>query len=458
MLARPDQHPSSRKIILSLVTLLLVTQISILGVITYSITKVNEEATFTTESYVASVIEDKLKQLATLTKDYAYWDDTIENAYLKQDPEWIEENIGEYLTDTFKITDLLIINGQDEVVLSLEYGQFEKANYPGFEKDSLTTLIGKARLSGTEPVPVSGALMINKIPALVGVSILAPEDDTSLPSPRPVLLFAKRLDSDYLKTISTQYRLNDLQFNTEIQDSAANASSNIINPQNKILGTLSWQAEKPGSLVLSKILTPLILLLIISIFITLFVINASRAITHKLKKAHDDLSHLANHDFLTGLANRRLFNELLDQTIHTAKRDNTSCAMIYLDLDDFKKVNDTFGHQAGDQVLITVTNRLKEIVRESDNIARIGGDEFIVLLRNTSSHDDIEATVQKILTKLAQPIQIPGNEVQISASVGIAVIPADGIEAETLIRKTDMALYESKKLGRNTYKFYSELN
>ena len=123
----------------------------------------------------------------------------------------------------------------------------------------------------------------------------------------------------------------------------------------------------------------------------------------------------------------------------------------------FKQVNDTFGHHEGDKLLIAVAERLKESIREADTVARIGGDEFTILLRNTSSHDDIIKMVKKIQGYLEQPVQLSENQAFISASVGITLIPQDGIDANILMTNADKALYESKEQGRNTYRFYENL-
>ena len=455
---KPNQHPLNKKTILSFVFLLAVTVIFVFGILIYSILKVNEEAHIAIEGHVAAIIEDKLNQHKTLTKDYAFWDATIKNAYLSTNPEWIDENIGEYLTDTFKITDVFIIDSHDEAVLSLKDGQVDASNYLTINRDDLTSLIVKARQSGPIPVPVSGILMINGTPALVGVSVLTPEDGTSLPSPRPLLVLAIRLDRNYLLSISKQYRLIDLQFTSGEKNSITESSIKIINPLNKILGILSWQPSNPGNLVLAKIQIPLLLLLTVIIFIAYYIIYASRSTALRLEKAYEELTYNANHDALTGLLNRRLFEELFVQTIHTVKRHNISCALLCIDLDDFKYVNDTFGHKTGDQLLIEVAERIKNSIRESDISARMGGDEFAVILQNQSNFVDIEATVQKIIMNVAQPALILGNAVQVGASIGIAMIPGDGIDPDLLMTKADLALYRCKEQGRNTFRFYSDLN
>ena len=434
------------------------TLVFVFGIILYSIIKVNEEAHVVIEGYVAATIEDKLTQHESLTKDYAFWDDTIKNAYLSIDPEWISENIGEYLTDTFKITDLFILDSHDDSVLSLKDGQIDSSNYLTVNRDDLTSLIVKARQSGPIPVPVSGMLMINGDPALVGVSVLVPEDGTSLPSPRPVLLLAIRLDSAYLQLISKQYRLKEFRFTTEEKSSITESSIKIISPLNKTLGILSWEPDNPGNLVLSKIQFPLFILIVVITFIVFYIIYTSRATALRLEKAYEDLAYNANHDALTGLINRRLFEELLIQTVHSVKRNNICCALLCIDLDDFKGVNDSFGHKTGDQLLIKVAERIKKSIRESDIVARMGVDEFVVILQNQSNFIDIEAAVYKIIMNISQPVVILGNEVQVGASIGIVMIPDDGIDPDSLMTKADLALYSCKGRERNTFRFYSDLN
>jgi len=449
---------ATRKIILSLIILLVTIILSFFGVVFYSVEKANQESRTTIEGYTNAVIEDKLAQQKTLTKDYAYWEDTIQNAFISQDLEWIKENIGEYLTDTFKVSDLFIINSQNEAVLLLKDGVVDHFNYTTINRDALTVLFAEARQSGTVPEPVSGIVMINGTPALVGVAVLAPEDGTSLPSPRPLLVLAKRLETEYLQDLSKQYRLRDLHFKPVGQDSVDKCTVKIMNPMGKNLGRLVWQPENPGNLVLSKLQLPIIILIAITALIATFIIKSSRTTALRLEKAYQDLEYNAYHDALTGLANRRLFNELLLQAINTAKRDNISCALLYIDLDDFKKINDEFGHKAGDHVLVTVAERIKSSLRESDATARIGGDEFIVLLHNSSERTDIQTTAEKILARIIQPVTILNNELQISASIGITIMPDEGVDPDVLMTNADLALYNCKKRGRNTFQFFSELD
>jgi diguanylate cyclase (GGDEF)-like protein/PAS domain S-box-containing protein len=164
------------------------------------------------------------------------------------------------------------------------------------------------------------------------------------------------------------------------------------------------------------------------------------------KRAEERIQHVAHHDSLTGLPNRLLFNDRLGQAISVAKRDAIQFALLYLDLDKFKPVNNTLGHDAGDQLLKSVAERIREQVRESDTVARVGGDEFTVILRDISSRQDVAAVAEKIIAALAAPFR-PRNHpqaVEIGTSIGIAVYPSDAEDHETLIKLADAAMYSAK--------------
>ena len=174
-----------------------------------------------------------------------------------------------------------------------------------------------------------------------------------------------------------------------------------------------------------------------------------------IKKSEEKLEFLAHHDPLTKLPNRLLLTASLEQSIKRAKREKKKVAVIFLDLDKFKEINDTFGHSYGDEVLITVTKRLKLIMREQDTIGRIGGDEFIVLVEDIEEISDLESILNKILGVFKEEIIIHNNNFKISASIGVSVFPNDGRNMENLIKNADAAMYEAKDAGRDTYRFYT---
>ncbi|HEY8026408.1 MAG TPA: EAL domain-containing protein [Burkholderiaceae bacterium] len=178
---------------------------------------------------------------------------------------------------------------------------------------------------------------------------------------------------------------------------------------------------------------------------------------HDISKAQAlgiKMAHLAQHDFLTDLPNRILLNDRLVQAITLAKRSGTPLALLFLDLDNFKHINDSLGHATGDMLLKSVAKRLTHCVRASDTVSRQGGDEFVILLAGGSHKEDVAAVAQKILTELALPHMIAKTALYVTTSIGISVYPDDGRDTETLIKSADTAMYFAKDSGRNNYQFF----
>lgn len=177
--------------------------------------------------------------------------------------------------------------------------------------------------------------------------------------------------------------------------------------------------------------------------------------TAELRIANDELSHQSTHDALTGLPNRKLFHDRLYQAVLLAHRSKSSAALMFIDLDRFKWVNDTFGHAAGDELLKAVSGRIQSCLREGDTVARLGGDEFTVILSQPGTLLNIEEVATRILKELTTPFDLPGaDNTQISGSIGIAVFPENGDTAAKLLLHADHAMYSAKKSGRATYCFW----
>lgn len=173
------------------------------------------------------------------------------------------------------------------------------------------------------------------------------------------------------------------------------------------------------------------------------------------KKLEKEIRHMAYHDALTGLPNRRLFLELVRFELAEAQRNRKKTGLLFLDLDRFKEVNDTLGHEAGDELLKIVAARLKSALRKADAVARIGGDEFSILLAGITCSEDITEIVRKILAAFREDCVIAGQKFHVTISMGISVYPDDSDAINTLFRYADVALYRAKNRGRNTFEFYS---
>jgi diguanylate cyclase (GGDEF)-like protein len=173
------------------------------------------------------------------------------------------------------------------------------------------------------------------------------------------------------------------------------------------------------------------------------------------RAAEQRLAQLAHYDALTGLANRSLFQDRLAQAIARARRSERRIALLFLDLDRFKEINDSLGHEAGDRVLQEAGARLRRNLREGDSVARLGGDEFTVILEDVESTQEVHGVAQKLMHAFAEPMAFEGRDLFVTLSMGIALYPADGIDADSLLKHADTAMYQAKSEGRDAFQFYA---
>lgn len=209
-----------------------------------------------------------------------------------------------------------------------------------------------------------------------------------------------------------------------------------------------WRASA-GSLLLILIVT------VLGRLTRQLALSRQRAAEEQIAHA-ERVEYLAYHDGLTTLPNRSLFSKLLGQSINQARRYNRQLAVLFLDLDRFKHINDTLGHEAGDQLLQEVAARLKACLRDSDTVARLGGDEFVAVLPELDEEKYVATVAQKILSAVARPFVLVGQDFRVTASVGISIYPQDGLDEQTLKKNADIAMYQAKQEGKNNFQFYSE--
>ncbi len=184
-------------------------------------------------------------------------------------------------------------------------------------------------------------------------------------------------------------------------------------------------------------------------------VSTGKDISERIQ-VQERLQHMAHHDALTDLPNRNLFLDRLQQSLTRARWHNRLVAVMFLDLDRFKNINDTLGHTVGDQLLLQLSERLGNSVRDGDTIGRFGGDEFAILLDDIDSDNHISSLAEKLLATLTKPFKINKQELFVTASIGISIFPNDGEDSDTLLRNADVAMYRAKDLGKNNYQFYSD--
>lgn len=247
------------------------------------------------------------------------------------------------------------------------------------------------------------------------------------------------------------------------QDEAMNRMENFISLQQQLIH--EELVESQNEIKISKI--TLILLAIVS-FITSIMIaiwmvkrlsseierrnRIENELEHRVHERTEKLHYTANHDSLTSLPNRAMFTGQMELAIERAKRNKSRCALFFMDLDGFKEINDVYGHDIGDQVLVEVASILKKLIRNEDAIARLGGDEFTVLISDLKQNSDAEEIANKIIQAIGKPIKCRGNIIcHIGISIGIAYFPDDAIETDMLLTRADDFMYVAKRSGKNRY-------
>lgn len=187
--------------------------------------------------------------------------------------------------------------------------------------------------------------------------------------------------------------------------------------------------------------------------------RTNEQLRHEIKeriKAQFELTHMANHDSLTGLPNRAMFNQHLELILHHDSRHDHQLALMFMDLDGFKTINDTLGHEVGDRLLIELSRQMSNCLRKEDMLARMGGDEFTILLSELKHKDDASRVADKLIKTVNRPVQIGKFTCHVGISIGISLYPADSESADTLLRQADDAMYEAKNAGKNTFRYYSQ--
>jgi diguanylate cyclase (GGDEF)-like protein len=273
------------------------------------------------------------------------------------------------------------------------------------------------------------------------------------PADAPILLAIKRRDQAGLQTIAAQIGLE----NFRIERGGSNpglASLAIPGSAGEAGMTMMWSPQTPGDLMRDR-LVPLAttgFLLTLSLFG--FVLLYLRWITKDLAKSQARSEQLLGRDPLSGLANRMLFGQRLDEALAALPQAQDGLAVLFIDLDRFKDVNDTYGHKAGDELIQLVAQRLVNVIRTSDTLARFGGDEFAIIQTGLRAASDSETLAKRILDALTQPFAISDTQVIVGASIGVALAPEHGDNRETLMRLADTALYQAKSEGRNRYSLF----
>jgi diguanylate cyclase len=381
------------------------------------------------------------------------------------DPLWTESRVGNWLQVFFDHDLVLVVDGLDHVeyARARATGDVSAIELPAeltavldFLRGRLDALPGGAvSLLGVQDPHKPGRLAatiqrVRDKPAIVAAVAVGSDSDLAAGNAAaPVVLSIKYIDDELLREIGDRLQLTGLRAIDEPAQAGDQHMVTLADPQGAPIARLAWKPTRPGSEVAGSALPFIAVAIVAFALLGGLVIRHMRRTTQAIAAGETRLRHLAMHDPVCGLPNRLYFGERLENVIAEVRRGGPSAAVFYIDLDHFKDVNDTLGHHIGDDLILNVTQRLSRVVREEDLVARLGGDEFAIITTCASDSYSLQAIAGRIISAVCAPYSISGHNINIGASIGIAVIDRRARDAADILRYADMALYRAKNEGRN---------
>lgn len=442
-----------REVLVPLVAILLLTFVGAGAALFVGTSLTNTEARHQQQRMIeasfSQSLNEHLRQLHSLSR----WGPFEQHLAESNSSRWLDENIGLWLYEMFGHQLILVLDQQNQIVRVWREGQPVSApeDDPLIGEVLQSTLVNDpARQDNADYARVT-----NRAAALAVGNIQ--RESNALPRFRLVSL--KFLDDGYLAGLAERNQLQGLHFSDGTPQPGTGARYLLIAQAGEAVGYLNWIPSRPGAQMLRTIGPSTGLAVLAISLLCLYMVrrlwnssvNLSQSML-RLGASEAQAQHLAFHDVLTGLPNRALVEDRLTQALALATRHDQRVALLLIDLDRFKTINDTHGHHAGDELIIAVAQRLSRIVRASDTVGRIGGDEFIVVMPDVDNIGHVQSLAQRIIDELSEPFTLFGSDVWSGASIGLALAPKDGVDRLELMRKADIALYEAKSGGRGTYR------
>lgn len=442
-----------REVLVPLVAILLLTFVGAGAALFVGTSLTNTEARHQQQRMIEASFSQSLNEHLRQLRSLSRWGPFEQHLAEGNSSRWLDENIGLWLYEMFGHQLILVLDQQNQIVRVWREGQPVSAP----ENDPL---IGEVLQSPLVNDPArqdnAGYARVTNRAAALAVGNIQRESNAL---PRFRLVSLKFLDDGYLAGLAERNQLQGLHFSDGTPQAGTGARYLLIAQAGEAVGYLNWIPSRPGAQMLRTIGPSTGLAVLAISLLCLYMVrrlwnssvNLSQSML-RLGASEAQAQHLAFHDVLTGLPNRALVEDRLTQALALATRHDQRVALLLIDLDRFKTINDTHGHHAGDELIIAVAQRLSRIVRASDTVGRIGGDEFIVVMPDVDNIGQVHSLAQRIIDELSEPFTLFGSDIWSGASIGLALAPKDGVDRLELMRKADIALYEAKSGGRGTYR------
>lgn len=457
----------SVQIVTSLLVMAGVGLLSLVLVSHNAISMGDESAAARQERFAERNLAAEITRLPDDQRSATIWDEAILRTAAR-DQEWMDGNLGIWMQDYFGHDESYVLDRENRPFYASISAERAFSSLYAERAADIAPLITELRASMAE---VSEGLD-NPYEELAEVSVVAPlrfDDVAAIVSVVPIIsdsgeipqapgteslhVALQYVDAVLAQRIGAPIELRDVAFGSA-QPQNDRAGIAVTDPAGKDIAWLTWQPEQPGTALFIRMLPVLLAAGLLGALILWWIVRRLFRVSGQLQVSEAQARFLAHHDALTGLPNRTLFQDRLTQAMHAAARSGQPVALVAIDLDKFKLINDSLGHPAGDELIRQVGNRLVELVRASDTVARFGGDEFMILLRDVADDDDLRRFCARIVEHLSRPYELLGNTGYIGASVGAVRAGSADKDWDKLMHRADIALYRAKSEGKGRYSLF----
>ncbi|MEZ2331195.1 EAL domain-containing protein [Mesorhizobium sp. RCC_202] len=466
MSARQSSSPLTHQVTLTVLTLAAFALAIVVGFGFYAADQADHASLERQKLFIADGLKDQVADVQREQESVSVWDDSVTNAKAGNQV-WMAENLSVWMYTYYGHNRVYILDSANHVIHAMREGKVVDASSYGEDEPELAPTVQKLRAMLAEPPKADASgqpakmvaedlVSLSGQPAILSVMPLVPSSDrvTQAPGTEYLHVSVEFINDAVIGKIAGKYLLDGARL-VPLSQPTGPAAIPLIDSRGVILGYIGWDQDRPGITLVRKVAPALAIALLLAGGVLLFLLRRLRRASAALQTSQDQAQYLAFHDTLTGLPNRALFEDRLRRTLLFANHDAARVALLYLDLDRFKHVNDTLGHPAGDELVRQTAARLRHTIREVDTVARLGGDEFAIILLDVRDVRSAEDIADRLQQKLREPFKLIGDQVFISASIGIALSAGEETDADDLLRKADIALYEAKKNGRGRYQVFA---
>jgi diguanylate cyclase (GGDEF)-like protein len=440
----------------------------IVGLLLWSGFEVDRSALRRDRAVADLVLRQSVERVAHLQESSTVWDDAVRQVHKRPlDMAWLDINLGTWFNEYAGFDEVYILSPRDEPIYAMRGGKRTVLESYIAVEDVVDPMADRLRRTTSIPKPTDGDVamlspgvsdlaVLRGRPAIVSLKPIVSDsgDIVQKPGNETIQVSIVYLDKDYFSRIGADYGLSHASYRLVPSNSADETSVPLTTATGRTIGYLVWSPFTPGKSVIRLVGPILLLVLVLFGVITYQLANRLARRTVDLENSRSLAQHQAMHDSLTGLPNRAMFEEHLDSALAHCRRYRTLLALLYIDLDHFKQVNDSLGHPAGDSLIQQVAHRLSLEIRGYDMVARLGGDEFAILLFDPDSPASVARACARIVAELERPFDLAAQQAFIGASIGVALAPRDSLDRHELTRKADIALYQAKFDGRGRYVFF----